>query len=630
MRKEFLTIRSYIGFDFKKFLSKRYLISFIVVVLILQIFIQYGKYRFVDILKSSKIVQEAEWVKVDNYSLYRQYAAFGITIFFISSDFSVLYSNPLFEELLSSVNTAERLNIYKSLKGKEFFIAKTGYLNFIGILFLIGILFALFYGMDTTYKKKYLKFLSTISSSKRAFWSIVLARIIILNIVSLFLLVISITPLLLNEINLFRIGFIPIFMGASLVFSLFFGFGCIVGRLNVKDRFIRSIVMGSIYFFFVIIMPLLANIFIQISANDIERLFEFDLYNLKLIQAVEKRLIAKYGVLKPGEKPKKELIKAIEEELNKALENEFKEMRDREKERKNKVLRKISGYQTISAFIPTLFYFSICEEVSSHGGLSFVDFYSFSDENKKLFTEFCFKKLYSGDNLPDTGKVENFFKNDDDGLFFAKSRIPHSFLLGVFVSLFYIAVLFIISYRMFLKQNKGEPGKISDFDVDMKSDEFNYLLTADQGLKSQVYNCFTGKGTTYVKIEVDGKILEQKDIDFIYVYETTQFLKDIDQRLLYKERFGKEMPGDMKPWQFLIQYAADAKKILLLDNFFIGMSIDDIEKFIDDVKKNEILALYIGEDYFQAVNLDDHLIFCTDDMSIPGIAEKVKAFNNKK
>jgi hypothetical protein len=90
------------------------------------------------------------------------------------------------------------------------------------------------------------------------------------------------------------------------------------------------------------------------------------------------------------------------------------------------------------------------------------------------------------------------------------------------------------------------------------------------------------------------------------------------------------MPGDVKPWEFLIQYAANSKKILLLDNFFIGMGINDIEEFIDDVKKYEILALYIGEDYFQAINLDDHLIFCTDDMSIPGIAEKVKALKNKK
>ena len=98
----------------------------------------------------------------------------------------------------------------------------------------------------------------------------------------------------------------------------------------------------------------------------------------------------------------------------------------------------------------------------------------------------------------------------------------------------------------------------------------------------------------------------------------------------FKELLGKEMPRDLKPWQFLIQYAADAKKILLLDNFFIGMNINDIEKFIDEVKKREILALYIGEDYFQSINLDDNLIFCTDDMSIPGISEKVKALKNKK
>ena len=148
------------------------------------------------------------------------------------------------------------------------------------------------------------------------------------------------------------------------------------------------------------------------------------------MQAVEMRLIDRFGFLKPGEMPKKEVIKAIEDELTNALKSEFKEIRERENQRKNKVLRKIKDYQTISSFISPLFYFSICEEVSSNGGLTFIDFYSFSQLNKEKFTEFCFEKLYSGQNLPDTGKIENFFKKKEDGLFFAKSQLPFNFWLG--------------------------------------------------------------------------------------------------------------------------------------------------------------------------------------------------------
>jgi hypothetical protein len=200
--------------------------------------------------------------------------------------------------------------------------------------------------------------------------------------------------------------------------------------------------------------------------------------------------------------------------------------------------------------------------------------------------------------------------------------------LGSIISILWIAGFLFAAYRRALKQIKGEPGEIRDFDVKMKSDVFNYLLTADQGLKNQVYNSFTGDGYTTVKMTMDEKVLEQKDI--IYVYETERFLKDVDQGCLYKELLGKEMPGDVKPWEFLIQYAAHTKKFLLLDDFFKGMNMDDIDEFIKTVKEKGINVLYIGGEFFQSCYLGVDLIICPNDLSIPGVAERIRAIRKRR
>jgi hypothetical protein len=650
--------------ELKKAFRRKYLIAFVLIALVLQMFLQFGRLSHIDNIENRNSLKKIEKAKVSSYVYFRQFATNGITLMFIPSYFGILYNDSNFELLVCNTNISFIFDIDSPKKGKELFTSNSPFLNFIGVSLLFIFYFGIVYGKDTTISKDYLKFLSNRSGSKKFLWFILFFRLILFTAAFLLMFVINISVLLLNNINLFHAALITFFWGMILVTSFSFGIGCLLG--TVKSNFRRNTAFFVIYVVSAILLVLFLNFFTKIKAGDIKPVFEFDIDNLEVVMNEEEVMLKKHGPLALNRPPTKE----IKKDARKSLFKYNEKIRDNLDRLKAQLISKIKARKLVASLFPTLFYFSICEDASTNSYDRFIDFYTFSENRKQGFVMFCVDKIYplpdpeenekpaagnksTGNNRdsqtaredkssqidqpaqstqttqPVPPKIENFIKDNED-LFFARSKLPRNFWLGSIISILWIAGFMFAAYRRTLKQIKAEPGKISDFDVDMKSDEFNYLLTADQGIKSQVYNCFTGKGTTYVKIEVDGKILEQKDIDFIYVYETTQFLKDIDQRLLYKERFGKEMPGDMKPWQFLIQYAADAKKILLLDNFFIGMSIDDIEKFIDDVKKNEILALYIGEDYFQAVNLDDHLIFCTDDMSIPGIAEKVKAFKNKK
>jgi len=60
------------------------------------------------------------------------------------------------------------------------------------------------------------------------------------------------------------------------------------------------------------------------------------------------------------------------------------------------------------------------------------------------------------------------------------------------------------------------------------------------------------------------------------------------------------------------------------------MDVDDIDKFIDTVKRIGVKVLYIGGEFFQAIHLSDNLIFCTRDLSVPGIAVKIRALQKRQ
>ncbi|UCH95118.1 MAG: hypothetical protein JSV88_33385 [Candidatus Aminicenantes bacterium] len=626
--------------ELKRALKRRYIIAFVFIALILQGFIQVGKFKHLDNIENRNSLKKVESSKVSHYVYFRQYASLGITMMFVPSNFGILYNDSTFELLLCNTNIGDNFNIFLPKKGKELFDDSSPFLNFMGVSLLLIFYFGILYGIDTTINRDYLKFLSSRSDSKKVIRFIIFFRLILLNAAFLLLFVINISLLLLNNINLFRLHLLPFCWGLFLAITFSFAIGCILG--SIKSNFKRDTAFFVIFVLSVILLPLLLNFFTRLKSSDIKPVFEFDHENLKTVMIEEDMLIKKYGVLPLNIKPSKE----ENIDTRQSIFNQAKKIRENLKRLRNKLKSKVRARKLTASFFPTLYYFSLSEDASTNSYDAFIEFYSFSQNKKDGFVNYCVDKIYpltlpkdkdkpgkqsnqeSQENQGDEGnqndrpRIESFIKDDED-LFFAKSKIPMFFWLGNICSLLWIAGSLLIASLRTLKQIKGEPGKIRDFDVKMKPDELNYLLTADEGLKSQTYNSLTGDGFTSVNIKVDEEILEQKD--FIYVYETIRFLKDIDQKSLYKELFGKEMPGDLKPWQFLIHYAAESNKLLLLDNFFKGMDVNEIEKFIDAVKKSGINVLYIGDEYFQAVHLDDHVIFCKDDESIPGIAEKVKS-----
>jgi len=639
--------------ELKKVFKRNYVIAFVFIVLVLQLFLQVGRLSQLNNIENRNSLQKVERAKVSSYEYFRQFSTQGITLMFVPSLFGILYNDSSYELLFSNVNMSFSFNIYPPLWGKELFTNNSPFLNFMGVSLLLIFYFGVFYGKDTTIKTDYLKTLSSLYSKRKTLLIIMFFRLLILVVSVLLMMVINLIVLLISNINLFQASLLQFFWGLILVTFFSYGIGCFLGTVKGSSR--RNIAFFVIYVVSVLLLALVLNFFTKINASDIQPVSEFDFENLAVVMNEESFLAKKYPVLPLNESPSNDLKR----DARQSIFNESEKISKNLDLLKSQLESKIKARKFVAALFPTLFYFSICEDASSNSYDRFIEFFDFTKDKKEKFVLFCVDRIYplpipeknetpapgqqgpgvnpqvqegqgfqiSHPKQPIQPKIENFIKGDE-GLFFAESKLPRYFWLGSILSLLWVAGFFFASYRRSLKQLLDEPGELSDFEVEMKSDSFNYLMTADQGLKNQVNNSLTGEGISYVNITIDGNPLEHTG--FIYVYDTEKFLKDIDQKFFYTELFGQSMPGSLKPCQFLADYAARSKKILLLDNFFNGMEVDEIDDFIETVKRLNVIALYIGGEFFQACYLDVELLFCTSDLSIPSIAEKVKAINKRR
>jgi hypothetical protein len=603
-------------FELKRRLCRRDIIVFLFIVAVVLFFVQYGKNKYVDTAENIRAFQEAENNKVSQYVLYRQYGAFGMRLLFIPSPYSVLFNDYAFDGLLSSINIAERSNIFKSVKGKGFFIARSGLMTFSGIILLFSVFASLLYGYDTTRSKEYLRLLADFTGSKNVFWAILVSRLIILNLVFLVLLGISLLSLLIDSINLFHVPLIFMVIVLILVLTFFFALGGVIGSLK---KSIRGIVFGAVYLLSVGFIPILADIGIEMNAGDIAPLLTFDLHNLQIIMKNDKALINRYGSLNSIDP----IPPGVVTEITRAVKNEHGIIKKREHQMQMHMLKKIKQSQIASAFFPVLLYISTHQEVSTHGGLSLVDFYAFGQQRKEEFIDFYVKKRFAGEfdkdhpkNNPDQiGPLENFVKSSEN-LFYARSHLPHGFLLGIGMTMLYIAVLFILLFRIHVRERKTD---VKTVKVDFKKGNTLLVLCKDEQIKQTIFR--------YFQNQEDVACIDKLTVDFqlngIRVYDVLTFfcrlagankkkaiedLSILGVRDLNKLRLSTE---DLLKFYTAIKVSADNIGYVILNDFFKKESREfeqDFFNLLTLLESSGIKILYLScQMYYPKSSLDEDI-----------------------
>jgi len=471
-------LKPIIDFEIKKLLKRRNIIVLIVIVLILQIFLQVGFAVFEEANENKKIFQSLEQKKATRYNNYRQYGSYGIWLKFVPHKNSILFYDSTLNNYYCNVDSTYVSNAYIPLKGRQLFTDSSRYLNFCVIFFFLFSLLSLSYGIDMIVRKDYMKYISTSTSSGKTYWYTTIARLTTLSISAIAFYVVSLLLLFfLNGINLFTSSF-SILLGCILSIFLFFSLGTLIGLINLKMT--RGLAAILLYLFLVIFLPWVLSLYTQISSKEIVPLIEYDNRNFEILMEQEDKQLKEYGELKQGDIPIEDAINDYKRRME-IMKNVFRKNENKFIELS---INKVKEKQTIASLIPSLFYYSICESNSSLGLMSIIDFHSYCQKQKEKFSDFISSNAF----LIKKENIKNFFKKEED-LFQSMPKIPYNFWLGVFLSLIYTILLLFFSFRMQAKRLKNQSPR-SYYTLPLDKGNVLYTHCENEDIKTDIFNHF--------------------------------------------------------------------------------------------------------------------------------------------
>jgi len=442
--------RVFFGLELNRFLCKRNIIIFLLFLTISCYFLQEGINRQQLVEKNKQTFIEFEKLKVKQYMLYTQYGSYGVRLMFLPSTLSIFFNNSgHFSNLISNIDSGERLNIYNPFKGKTLFTEKSGVLmDFSGFILLLGSLFALYFGYEALRHKKYLEFLSGFPHThyREVFFPIIGARVAVL----LLLLVITAGCawglLKLNCVTLSGTDYRDLLTYLGVLFLtllFFFSLGTAVGRIKTKSAAI--ITMIGLFFLFIFIIPWTIDKIISGKAAGMTDSYYLELEKLKIIMDFEKRAYEEIGIFRSGKKAPPPVTGLVESYWK----EDFKKIEGLELKLENEMKDNIRSYQVLSMFFPSTFYLSVGNEISSRGYDNFLAFYRCARDLKDRFVRFYFDKKFYTDHTD----IESFVK-DEENLFHARSRLPVTFAGGVLLTILYTIVLLTASWLLLFKKMK--------------------------------------------------------------------------------------------------------------------------------------------------------------------------------
>jgi hypothetical protein len=515
-------LKSIFNFQLKQAINKRNVLVFIVIAVILQVFLQVGKANYSDILESKDTFQKQESQKASRYVHYGQYGSFGIWLKFIPHVNSILYFDTTSDNLLCNVNSTYVFNTYTPVKGRRLFANRSRFLNFSAMFFLLGVLACLVYGMDAMVKKDYLKFISNMTGSKKAFWYTVTARLIILFLAAIVLYAISVLPLLIFDgINLFSTSF-PVLFTIILSFLFFFGIGCLVGLK--ESQLTRTLILGTVFFLMVILLPWAMGLYAELSAKDMPSLIDFDARNFNVLMQEEANRVKDHGLPKANETPSEEALK----DFKKGFKKMKKIFRSNEDSLKGQSLDKIKTQQTIASLIPPLFYFSTCESSSSTGVDSYIDFHTYCQGKKEGFADYIMENSFPGTDQLLTKKVENFIKGDED-LFFSKPKMPYNFWVGVFLTPFYALILLFLTFAIHKRRMKVR-APVEAYRIEKEKDSPLFVLCENISIKEDIFNYYQSQRASVCLKKVETSDFQFYGVKSLELFKHLCHLSGVDKQ----------------------------------------------------------------------------------------------------
>lgn len=473
-----------LSFEAKRLFTRRNIIIFSCILILLLIVSLGGISDYKMILENKKPFKEMEKDKVSLHIHYTFYGIRGVRLLLIPSAMSVLFNNTsVFPGMTAHVDTAEKLNISNSIKGKDLFSNAGDYMDFSGLMLLIGSFLSLLYGYDSTRNREYISLLQDISKKQNIVFKVILSRIILLCSVFVALSILFVVWLMVIGIQIFNLYYLIFLVFILGIITFFVLSGAGIGRIRSKT--IRGISLPVFYFMMVLFIPWVIREIVYLDArSNIQSIYNFEYETFKYVMEFEKEQYERFGVWKSGEVAPEEIKKMIET-IDDRIYNKLKEL---ENKRIDQITKRIKVYSIISSLFPTTFYISNNRELSSKGFRNFLDFYRYAYNKKFLFIKFYLERKFFRP-LPKTG-VEPFIKGDED-LFYAEPRLQYFFGGGVSINAIFILVIAAFLYMSVHK--KIDRPQLTLPEIDVTTDKSNFVLCEDDSIRNEYFDYFRSK-----------------------------------------------------------------------------------------------------------------------------------------
>jgi len=455
---------------------------------------------------------------------YDVYSRDGIKFLFIPSPAGILARNTVIPpDVTARVDSIVTLQIHSSLKGKALIAGLFfGRLDFSLIVFMWLTLVALAFGYESLHTKEYLKFLSSITSHLRSFFSIILARFLLFSAGILLLfsgLLVFLKARGLEFSNADYAGLAVVFAAALGMMILFFMIGVYLGTFSSpKTSLFFALV---VWFILVILVP---GAFVSLNENkfpDITADFQTELDKYSIVTDYEKISEKKVGKF---DRNKIEIFRKLAEEYWNVS---FKQIEALEGRLKAEIQRNIDRVNRWAVLCPTTFFMLTCNEASGKGYASIMQFYSYVMEMQRKFVRFWINRVL----YHDPTEMVSFIK-EDENIFRSSSRLPKYWGTGMASYLIYSVILFFLSYARHKRVLFPQPEKVealNHLEIDFKKGKHHTFRSYRKDFNRQLLNLFFGKAKGLKwKISLDGKdINNQEKKEFLYLPNPDKFPGDL-------------------------------------------------------------------------------------------------------
>ncbi|MFC2155491.1 ABC transporter permease subunit [Acidobacteriota bacterium] len=635
--------------EFKRLLSRRNLVLFLLFLFLSLYFVQEGINDYKRVIQNKENFQQVERINIEKFVNYLQYGTYGFRLLFIPSPLNILFTNSgAISELTAFVDSGVRLRIYNSFIGKNLYAERSGgFKDFFGIILLLGSLLSLFGGYDSLNHREYLKFMSSILSYKKVYFSIFWSRILLFNLFFLFTVGCALLLMLVNSVSLSTGEYLNLLIYLLVMILLFFFFsllGILAGSIRSKSMGIVTIII--LWFVFIFLLPGAVTKIVAKKADNITSAYNLEQEKLKILTDFEREVL--YKVRNTANKEEREKLRRTLAENY--WNTEFKVLQEIEKKMQSDINANLKYYQRLSLLFPSTFYFLVNNEISSRGYENFFNFYQYIQKLQLQFVRFYYdKRFYSAH-----GGIESFIKGEEN-VFYAKSRRPAYFLVGLLLTIFYIILLYIVSYSRFKKflfvvpdKTGPDPNKLN---LNINSGESVVLLTTADTIIDQLYNVYSGIARGFKGIVTLNKknIVPEKNKkkeDFIYLCqpdkipgninagdfinffkkslhirgeEIQKFIEALNIKKLTKKRMNELEDKEKGSFLFAL---AQLKKcgIYIIHDFAKGISIDfivDLKEQVKGLKAGGTSILYLSNDVLLATRIGDRVTYLLTDPSLP-------------